>query len=197
MRVLRILMLSVLFGLATTAAARAQGVHVTPLIGGYIQASDFETLKGEVDEARLSRDATMALGVNLELGSIRGTLMYVTGAELTQEGILGREKVGDGSILAIAGDFVIRPIPRILGLQPYALIGAGLKRNSYSFDDSGFGIDFPKNERDFAGHIGFGADFMLGGLGVTAEFSDFVTYKDGSFGPHDAFASVGVRLRLF
>lgn len=37
---------------------------------------------------------------------------------------------------------------------------------------------------------------MLGRLGVMAEFTDFVSRDDG-WGPHDGFATIGLKLRLF
>jgi hypothetical protein len=179
------------------AAARAQSVHVSPMIGAYIPASDFQTLKGSAEEIRLEREATLGLGLILDLGMIRGTVAYATGTDLSEEGVGDTGAIADGTLLALGADLVIRPIPRLLGLQPYLLGGAGLKRHGYSFKDSGTAVDFPDSETDFALHFGIGADMMLGGLGIVAEFSDFATFADGSFGPHDAFATVGLRLRLF
>jgi hypothetical protein len=179
------------------AAARAQSIHVSPMVGAYIPASDFQTLKGEAEEIRLKREATLGLGLILDLGSLRGTIAYATGTDLSEEGVGDTDAIGDGSLLALAADLVIRPVPRIVGIQPYLIGGAGLKRQSYSFEESGFNVDFPENETDFAFHFGVGADLMLGGLGIVAEFSDFATFADGDFGPHDAFATVGLRLRLF
>jgi hypothetical protein len=195
MRFMRPLLLAALAVLPAAPVARAQGIHLTPMLGAYKQASDFQTLKGEAQSIDLKRENTMALGANLELGALRGTLAYVTNAKLSREGVSG--DVGEGKLLLLTGDLVVRPIPRILGLQPYLLGGAGVKRNDYSFKDDGFAADFPKNETDFALHFGVGADLMFGGLGVMAEVGDFVSYADRKFGRHDAVGMVGLRLRLF
>lgn len=195
MRSIQRLLLAILFVGALAAPASAQ-VYITPTVGGYVPASDFQTLRGEARDARIERSATMALGMNLELGALRGSLAYVTGTELTEDGVADRGAIGDGSMLAGSLGLVVRPIPRILGLQPYVLGGAGFKRYGYSYNDDGFSIGFPEDKTDFALHFGVGADLMLGRLGVMAEFTDFVSRDDG-WGPHDGFATIGLKLRLF
>lgn len=195
MRSIQRLLLAILFVGALAAPASAQ-VYITPTVGGYVPASDFQTLRGEARDARIERSATMALGMNLELGALRGSLAYVTGTELTEDGVADRGAIGDGSMLAGSLGLVVRPIPRILRLQPYVLGGAGFKRYGYSYNDDGFSIGFPEDKTDFALHFGVGADLMLGRLGVMAEFTDFVSRDDG-WGPHDGFATIGLKLRLF
>lgn len=195
MRSIQRLLLAVLFTGALAAPAAAQ-VYITPSVGGYIPASDFQTLRGEAHEARVERSATMALGLNLELGALRGSLAYVTGTELTEDGVANRGAIGDGSMLAGSLGLVMRPIPRILGLQPYVLGGAGFKRHGYSYNDDGFSLGLPEDQTDFALHFGVGADLMLGRIGVMAEFTDFVS-RDNGWGPHDGFATIGLKLRLF
>lgn len=118
MRSIQRLLLAILFVGALAAPASAQ-VYITPTVGGYVPASDFQTLRGEARDARIERSATMALGMNLELGALRGSLAYVTGTELTEDGVADRGAIGDGSMLAGSLGLVVRPIPRILGLQPY------------------------------------------------------------------------------
>lgn len=177
----------------------AQGVNLTINGGAYRQAGDFMTLKSSAREVDLEAGTTFALGANLELGSIRATAAYVTGAQLREHGIENSDKIGEGTLLAGAADVVVRPIPRILLVQPYLLGGVGFKRHSFSFSKSDDDADLPEIApiTDLALHWGFGADLMLGGFGIMAEINDFVTFTDKKFGKHDAFGVIGLRLRLF
>lgn len=198
MRSNRILLIAAFLTLAGASGASAQGVHLTVNGGAYRQASDFVTLKSGAEEIDLDAGTTFSLGANLELGPLRATAAYVSGATLTRHGVSGKDKIGEGTLLAAAADIVLRPIPRLLGLQPYLLGGVGLKRNSYNFEDQGLPVDFKdyKSKSDFSLHWGVGADFMFGRIGVMAEVNDFVTYTDKKFGTHDAFGVIGLRLRL-
>jgi hypothetical protein len=91
----------------------------------------------------------------------------------------------------------VRPLPRLL-VQPYLLGGVGLKRQDFSFTDDGLGENpLPSDRTDLALHVGIGADLMLGGVGIMAEVTDYVTRtEEKTFGQHDAFAFVGLRIRL-
>jgi opacity protein-like surface antigen len=191
-------LLSAVMLLSSASAAQAQRIYLTVNGGTYRQASDFLTLKSEAQEIDLAADKTFSLGANLELGPLRVSTAYVTGASLSQHGIVGKDKIADGTLLAAAADIVLRPLPRIL-VQPYFLGGAGIKRKSYSFKDQDFADQFEdlKATTDLALHWGVGADLMLGGFGVMAEVSDFVTFTDRKFGNHDAFGVIGLRFRLF
>jgi hypothetical protein len=179
-----------------TGRAEAQ-IAITPTLGAYIPASDFYELRDEADALRLEREATLALGLNVEYGWLRGTLAYASGARLTEDGVEGESEIGEGTLLVAAADLVLRPIPRIVIVQPYLLGGVGLKNTSYDFDSDGVGAAFPDDETDLALHVGLGADLMFGGIGVVAEFTDFISKDaDDDWGAHDAFAMVGLKLRL-
>lgn len=179
------------------AAPAAAQIYITPALGVFIPASDLEDLEGQADQTRLDRSGTLGLGLNIELGWLRGSIAYATGATISDEGVTGEEDIGDGSVLAAAADIVIRPLPRLL-VQPYLLGGVGLKRQDFSFDDDGVGTNpLPSDQSDLALHVGIGADVMLGGIGIMAEISDYITRnEDETFGQHDAFALVGLRIRL-
>jgi hypothetical protein len=181
---------------ASPAAASAQ-IHVTPAMGAFVPAGDLRQLRDEADQRRLQREGTLGLGLNVDAGWLRGSLAYATGATINERGVGGRDAIGDGSVLAVAADVVIRPLPRLI-VQPYLLAGAGLKRQDYSFDREGVGANpLPRDRSDFALHAGLGADIMFGGIGIMAEITDFISRnEEGAFGQHDAFALVGLRLRL-
>jgi hypothetical protein len=174
----------------------AQGFTVTPTLGVFIPASDLRELRETAAQARLERSGTLGLGLKVEAGWLRGSLAYATGATLTDRGVTNRGEIGDGSVLAAAADVVMRPLPRVV-VQPYLLGGVGVKRQDYSYNDDQFGDIFPREKTDLALHLGIGADASLGGFGIMAEISDFVSRRpDDSFGQHDAFAMVGLTFRL-
>jgi hypothetical protein len=178
------------------ASAHAQGITITPAVGLYIPANDFYNLRDEANNATIDKEGTFAMGLNVEFGSLRGSIAYASGAQLNDRGVTDRENIGEGKVLAIAGDLVIRPIPRIL-VQPYLLIGGGLRREDFDYDEDGISDAFPKEQSDFAFHLGVGADVMLGRIGVVAEFTDFLTQEPtGDWNQHDAFGFVGLKVRV-
>lgn len=188
-----ILAIATLLSLAPAASARAQGIAITPLAGAYIPASDFYSLRDQANQQlRVDKQAAFALGANVDLGMLRASVAYATGATLSDHGVQNGGNIGNGSLLAAAGDVVLRP--RVAILQPFVLAGVGVKRSHYSFNSSVSGSLFPKNETDLAGHLGAGLNVLFGNIGITGELTDFITYKSGNFGPHDAFAMVGLRL---
>jgi hypothetical protein len=184
------------FLLAPALPATAQ-IYITPSAGAFIPASDLDDLRDRAEQAELDRSATLGLGLNIEAGWLRGSIAYATGATIKDRSVENRGDIGDGSVLAVAADLVIRPLPRVL-VQPYLLAGAGFKRQDFSFNDgAGFGDLLPEDRTDFALHAGLGADLMLGGLGIMVEISDFISRnEENSFGQHDAFAFVGLKFRV-
>jgi hypothetical protein len=183
-----------LFGAADDAAAQ---IHITPAVGAFIPASDLRDLRDQAEQTRLDRSGTLGLGLNIDFGWLRGSMAYATGATISDDGVSGEGDIGDGSVLAVAADLVVRPLPRVL-VQPYLLGGIGLKRQDFSFESDGLGENpLPSDRTDFAWHVGVGADVMLGRIGVMAEITDFITKtEEKTFGQHDAFALVGLRIRL-
>lgn len=196
MRKLRAGIVSAAAVLLLGGTAAAQGISITPSIGAYIPASDFYDLRDEADRLRVEKDGTFALGLAVELGWLRGTLAYASGATLRgvdTEG--GREEIGDGTLLLGAADLVLRPIPRLVVVQPYLLGGIGFRNASYDTDR--LESFFPEDDRETALHIGLGADLMLGRIGIVAELTDFISRDaDDKWGEHDAFATVGLKFRL-
>jgi hypothetical protein len=179
------------------ALPAAAQIYITPSVGVFLPASDLEDLEGQAEQTRFDRSGTLGLGLNLELGWLRGSVAYATGATISDEGVTGEDEIGDGSVLAVAADLIVRPLPRLL-VQPYLLGGVGLKRQDFSYEDEGLGSNpLPSDKTDFALHAGIGADVMLGRIGIMAEITDYITRnEDSTFGQHDAFAMVGLRVRL-
>ena len=169
---------------------RAQ-IAITPMVGGYIPASDVNQVTGSAQGIAKTRDGTLSLGANVDLGMLRGTLMYASGTTIKNA---SKEDIGKGSVLAAGADLVIRPLPRIF-VQPYLIAGAAEKFYKYS-DTPSFFVD-NGSDRDFAFHGGVGADLMLGSIGVAAELTDFLSKgADKKWNVHDAFLMVGMKFRL-
>ena len=175
--------------LAIAATAGAQ-ISITPLVGGYIPASDVNQVTGSAQDIAKTREGTLALGANIEFGALRVSAAYASGTTIKNA---NKEDIGKGNILAGAAALVIRPLPRIL-VQPYLVAGAGQK--FYRYDQSA-NFNSGGNDSDFALHGGLGADLMLGNIGIAAELTDFVSKgADNKFNVHDAFLTVGLKLRL-
>lgn len=188
--------ITVAAALGLPQALQAQ-VTITPQIGVYVPGDDFEALRAGADSVSVNKEGALALGLNVELGFLRGTVAYASAAKLNRRGVSGESEVGEGKLLAVAADVLLRPIPRLLIFQPYLIAGAGLRRADYSYDTDGLSNAFPENDSDFALHAGIGADVALGPLGVSAEITDFISKnEDNKWKRHDAFGFVGLKLKL-
>jgi len=174
----------------TPVMARAQVINITPLIGGYVPAGDWVELRAGAENVANRREGTRSLGLNVEFGYFRGSVAYASGMNIKNS---SRQEIGTGSVLGYAGDFVVRPVMRML-VQPYIVGGVGQKL--YRFDQAS--IEPPDfKSRQFAFHGGIGADVMLGSIGIAAEVTDFLSKGERqNWNVHDAFAMVGLRVRL-
>ena len=181
--------------LGMPAMTAAQGVTVTPLIGVYAPGGSFHDLQDQAGQ--LKRGSTLGLGFNIELGMLRGSFAYATGATISRDGVGGRSNIGDGSVLVGTADLLLRPLPRILIARPYLLGGLGYKKESYSFDQQGIaGVD--DGDNDVVVHGGVGVDVSLGRVSLVAEISDFIGRDNNDkWKVHDAFGMVGLKLNLF
>jgi len=180
---------AVLLCIATTSTARAQ-ISVTPMIGGYVPATDVNQIGSSAENIAKTREGTLSLGLNVDLGPLRGTLAYASGTTIKNA---SSQEIGKGNVLAAAADFVIRPLPRIL-VQPYLLAGAGKKFYKY---DASATLASGATKDAFALHGGIGADLSLGKMGVVAELTDFLSKgAEDKWNAHDAFLMFGVKVPL-
>jgi hypothetical protein len=177
-----------LFALAAPIA-HAQ-VSITPMVGGYVPASDVNQVKGDAVNIAKTRDGTLSLGGDIDFSMLRASVAYATGTTIKNA---SRQDIGKGSVLATTADLIIRPLPRIL-VQPYLVVGAGEK--FYKYDDSPTLLS-GGDKNAFALHGGLGADVMLGKVGVVGELTDFLSKgADDKWNVHDAFLMVGLKFRL-
>ena len=185
----------VLVSIALVAAVPmiAQAQAVSAMFGGYLPATNVSQVTTSATSVAQSRQGTLSLGANLDLGMLRGSFAYATGTTIQNA---SRQDVGKGNVLGAAADLVIRPLPRIF-VQPYLIAGAGEK--FYKYDSTATLAMNGMSQRNFALHGGIGADMMLGGMGVVAELTDFLS-KDGAtpakWDNHDAFLMVGMKVKL-
>jgi hypothetical protein len=169
--------------------AHAQ-VSITPLIGGYVPASNVNQVPGDGLNIAKTRDGTLSLGGDIDFGMFRATVAYASGTTIKN---VNKDDIGKGSVLATTADVVIRPLPRIL-VQPYIVAGGGEK--FYKYDTSPTLLS-GGNRNAFALHGGLGADMMLGSVGVAAELTDFLSKgADDKWNVHDAFLMAGLKFRL-
>lgn len=180
---------SILLAIAAAPIANAQ-ISITPLIGGYVPATDVNQIGGSAENIAKTREGTLSLGLNVDLGPLRGTLAYASGTTIKNA---SSQNIGKGNVLAAAADFVIRPLPRIL-VQPYLLAGAGKKFYKY---DASATLASSVDKTAFSLHGGIGADLSLGRMGVVAELTDFLSKgAEDKWNAHDAFLMFGVKVPL-
>jgi hypothetical protein len=153
---------------------------------------------GKIGEDSSGRETTvspgLAFGASVEFDiplspiNVRANVDAAMGRSIEVE---GQEVPGsEVDIIAITGDLVFRPLPRVI-FQPYLLAGAGIKR--YTLEGG------PEPETDFTGHLGVGGDLKLGALSVFGEVSDYISKFDGVPDSHlqnDVFVMVGFRIGL-
>ncbi len=184
-----------------SGSARAQSITISPLVGVYTQANSLDQLRAQADTISIKRQSALALGANVELGFLRASLNYVSGATIqAKSGTSITGDLGKGQILMGAADAVLRPIPRIVIFQPYALAGIGFKKFDYDINQTSLGT--VKSNSTAAFHAGLGADLMFGGLGVVAEVTDYISQGEPDAAgkkqlQHDAYGMLGLRFRLF
>ena len=182
--------------LAGPAAAQLPGinVHVGARVGAFMPlGSVVESGLGESKwKSGLGVGASIELDIPFSPINVRANVDAALGTSLETD---GQEAGAEGDIVALTGDLVFRPLPRIATLQPYLLLGGGVKQ--YKFDDSGTFSDVS----DFTGHIGAGADLKVGPLAVLVEASDYISsFKNESNGEgklqNDLFLMVGFRIGM-
>lgn len=125
-----------------------------PRIGAYTQLSDLAEAR-DAGTAPSELEGGLARGLALELDlpasdlNIQSTLNYVTETNVSGAGFTSSDD--GGRLLAVTGDLVFRPLPRIVLLQPYPLGGAGVKVYDFGLDQIGDSSYF-ENRTDFALH---------------------------------------------
>lgn len=167
--------------------ALGQTVRLVPQAGLYLPVNDYGEIREGVDGAvELGRkSATLALGLAGELAppalpfGLRVTVMHGTASPVpyAAEGdcLSCRTR---GSLLVATGAVVLRPIPRLVGAEPYVLAGGGVRRFAFEAEETPEEGIFRDQSRG-AAHLGGGVDVSLGSLSAVLEVGSVV----GGFEP--------------
>jgi len=188
--------------LAQPESGSAQ-VRFIPQAGLYAPVSDL----GEVDTGSEiwdlgKRESSLAYGLGLELGSRDGISVRLTGiygseSEVPIDGVgcTGEACTLRSTVLTGTATLVLRPIPQLAVVQPYLVLGGGLKRYDFDFENEGFG-DLFGDESEATGQLGLGLDWDFGGLGMQFEVSDYFSGSVFSEGDtqHDFILTIGLVL---
>ena len=127
--------------LSDVEPSQAQSVRLLPSVGLYVPVSDLgEVTGGGLDGTiELGRTkSTVALGLAGELGSrqrplgLRLGTTYGTNSEVPIGGVGCTTCSARTSLLVVDLAVTLRPIPRLIVVQPYLLLGGGVRR--YDFE---------------------------------------------------------------
>lgn len=200
---------------AAPAAAQAPGIDLklNPRIGLYAPLTDLGEIRTTAGDVVAEQSGSLALGLGLELDmaalpvGVRLNLDYATATdvEVTGDGIGTTADPVETTMLAVVGDIIFRPLPRVVVAQPYLFAGGGLKQ--YDFEpttDLGGAAETFQDESDFTLHLGGGLDVGLGPLAFNAEIGDYISWFELDTGAgdsesemqHDLFVTVGFSIGL-
>ena len=193
------------FGVAAPAAAQAPGIDLklNPRVGLYVPLTDLGAAESTASAILDDRSGNLAFGLGAELAlaglSVRANADYATGAEITEQGVNDSTTKTLTTLLAVSGDLILRPLPKIIFVQPYVFAGGGLRQ--YSFDPDNPDVSQLRDASDPTVHLGGGVDLTLGPLALNAELGDYISWyavQEGATGEmqHDLFVSVGFVLGL-
>ena len=202
-------------GLALGAAplsAQAPGIELqlNPRIGLYQPLSDLGQIGDAATNTANELSGSLAIGLGAELAiallpvDIRFNLDYATGSEVrVEDGDVGTAAGTETTLLALVGDVMLRPIPRIIIAQPYFFAGGGLKQYDFEPTDPDAVATF-EDESDWTVHLGGGLDVGLGPIALNAEIGDYISWwevqsaatTDETEMQHDLFVTVGFSIGL-
>lgn len=169
-----------------------------PRIGAFLSGvSTLEAIPNAAGRAPQNEESVLTWGGSLAFGSRDGPVNLRLTAARTAGSLASTEDT-DGSspqaarerILALTGDLVVRPVPRLL-LQPYVIGGMGTRRLSVSTEED--------PNWDLAAQVGLGVDVRLDDVTLGLEFVDYMTGLPGTDGDlqHDTFIFLHAGVPLF
>lgn len=190
--------------LAVPARAQAPGVDIrlNPRIGLYTPLTDLTDASSTIEAAKLDNSLAIGLGIEFDFAmlpvGLRANLDYATSSSVNFENSSIND-TNETTLLALTGDLIFRPLPRVVVLQPYLFAGGGIKKYDFSWDAAS--VETIENDSDPTIHLGGGLDFGLGPLALNAELGDYMSWfkpADGedSTMQHDLFVTVGFSIGL-
>lgn len=191
--------LPALAALALDASEGAAQLRLVPQVGMYAPATELPSI-GEADDFG-RREASLAYGAALEFGpGLRIAVLHGTDGEIPLRGDFGCTDCARSTVTSATASLVVRPLPELGFLQPFLLLGGGVKRYDFTKDDL---VDenvraVLSDANDVTGHLGLGFEFDLGPVSALVELQDLVSNfeADGSESrfQHDLFFTVGVAI---
>ena len=190
----RTLALSLLLGVFTPAAARADGMFV-PFVGVNFAGNSGQEISDAIDSQRVDWGFSLAymgggvLGVEADFGY--------------SPDFFGKTDIGGSSVLTATGNLLVGiPIggQTGVGVRPYALVGLGVLRSKVDAFGDLPSLDNSKLAWDFGGGLMF---FFGTHVGLRGDVRYFRTFGDVDFDPFDepqtlefGRASAGLILRF-
>lgn len=172
-----------LCGVGARGAAAQSSFRLLPSVGLYVPVSDIgqiqhANVEGVVEFGRAQ--STLAFGLAGEFGSDEGAsarlnLGYATASDIPIGGVGCETCSARNTLLLATLTIVLRPIPEVIGIQPYALLGGGIKRYNFdlkNFQEDGLGGALA-DQTQGAAQLGVGTDVNLLGLGLFTEVNAY------------------------
>ena len=196
--------LAALSALALAPLPAAAQLRLIPQVGLYTPFSKLPSPSAGADE--LKKEATLAYGLALELGtpdavSFRVNALHATDSEVPVGDVGCQDDCARSTVSTLSGTLAIRPIPNLILVRPYALLGGGLKRYDFTKDDlQDEGVSAVLSDQNqLTGHVGLGLELNLGIARVVGELSDMLskfenTADDTTDLQHDVFFTVGLAI---
>ncbi|NNF28468.1 MAG: hypothetical protein HKN73_14685 [Gemmatimonadetes bacterium] len=164
-------------------------VRFLPQIGVYSAVQDPGRIRGASGLYDIGRyESTLAYGGAIEFAGSRSLGFRLGGLYASEAETAITSVTGAGcetgcpagvDLLSLHGAFVVRPLRDVLFLEPYALIGGGLKRFDFDPNDFGDGVgQVFSDESEWAGLLGVGAGVDLGGWALMLEVADHFHWTD-------------------
>jgi hypothetical protein len=171
-----------------------------PSVGSYAPLADLGELRDDTGATLLDlgrSSSTAAIGLAVEVGGAEGAIGLRLGTTWASRSPLPVEGTGcegcsaRSSLLLAGGTLIIRPLPRLLFVQPHFLLGGGSLW--YSFDDrelrDGGWEDVLINQRQRHLQFGVGSTLHLGFVRPLVELNVHVSGFDPGDGPQELSSS--------
>lgn len=195
--------------IAAPAMAQAPGIDIrlNPRIGLYQPLGDLgqTQVAGVTITEEMSGSLALGLGVELDVMllpvGLRLNMDYATGSEISRSEDGVEVQAGDApetTLLAVVGDVMFRPMPKLVLVQPYLFVGGGLKQYDVSSETTTSSF---QDGSDPTIHFGGGLDVGFGPLALNAEIGDYVSWyelqnAESSEIQHDLFLTIGFSIGI-
>jgi len=190
--------------LLLSAQPAAAQLRLIPQIGIYTPFADLPSPREGAQEFK--KEATLAYGGALELGtpdavSFLVNVLHATDSEVLVEDVGCQVDCARSTVTAASATLALRPIPTLILVQPYLLLGVGVKRYDFTradLEDEELAAVL-NDQNQLTGHLGIGAELNLGLVRLVGEISDLVSQFDTEDDvgesdqlQHDVFFTIGL-----